>query len=182
MSRQFAVRQALRAATGGSHARVDAAFSGFDLSDRAGYGRFLGAQAAAHLAVEAALEASGVEAVLPDWPRRRRADLLRGDLAALGLPAPPVEALAGFDGPAAVLGAVYVLEGSRLGGALLRRSVPAELPCAFLGASDPAAWRGLLAQLDAQVTSGNDVERATNAALRVFTLFELSGKRFLKAD
>lgn len=182
MARAFPVRQALRAATGGSHTRVDAAFSGFDLGDRQGYGRFLSAQAAAHIAVETALEQSGIASVLADWPGRRRADLLRSDLAALGLSVPPLDDLPGFDGTPAMLGAVYVLEGSRLGGALLRRSVPADLPVTFLGASDPAAWRRLLALLDEQVETDDDVERATNAALRVFTLFELSGTRFLKAD
>jgi heme oxygenase len=182
MARQFNVRQALRTATGGSHERVDAAFSGFDLADRRSYGRFLTAQAAAHIAVEAALERDGVATVLLDWPARRRADLLREDLAALGLPVPPAVAQPAFEGAAAMLGAVYVLEGSRLGGALLRRSVPDDLPRAFLGAGDPAAWRRLLEILDERIREDEDVARATNAALRVFSLFEQSGKQFLKAE
>lgn len=182
MAQQFTVRQALRTATGGSHERVDAAFSGFDLTDRLSYARFLSAQAAAHVPVETALEESGVENVLPDWPGRRRADLLRTDLAALGRSLPRADALPAFDTAAEILGAVYVLEGSRLGGALLRRSVPADLPCSFLGASDSAAWRRLLEVLDLQVRDAGDIDRATNGALRVFSLFEQSGKQFLKAE
>ncbi|MDO9489772.1 MAG: biliverdin-producing heme oxygenase [Sphingomonadaceae bacterium] len=182
MAQQFTVRQALRTATGDSHERVDAAFSGFDLSDHTSYGRFLSAQAAAHIPVEAALEQSGIASVLPDWPSRQRADLLRADLAALGLSPPAAGALPAFDTAAEMLGAVYVLEGSRLGGALLRRSVPADLPCSFLGAGDSAAWRRLLEVLDLQVRDVGDIDRATNGALRVFSLFEQSGKQFLKAE
>ena len=166
------VRQALRSATADWHDRVDRAFSRFDLGDRASYGRFLMAQAGAHLAVEAALESGDVASVLADWPARRRSQLIRNDLAALGLSAPRAVAIPGFEGVPALLGAVYVLEGSRLGGALLKRSVPADFPTSFLGAGNAGAWRRLLEALEEKVRTEDETTAATSAACRVFTLFE----------
>lgn len=165
-------RAALRAATGPLHDRVDAIFSTFNLTTLDGYRRFLTVQARAHLPVEAALTAAGAGAVLPDWSERRRADLLLGDLAALGIQAPEGPSGITFDGAEAVLGGVYVLEGSRLGGTLLRRQVPPELPCAFLDASDPAGWRRLLAILEARLVTAAQREAAITAAATVFTAFE----------
>lgn len=171
-------RQALRAGTAPYHDRVDAIFARTDFTDRAAYGRFLQAQAAAHIAAEDALDAAGASAVLPDWPTRRRAALLRADLAALGLDAPATCESLDLAQDAAILGGVYVLEGSRLGGTLLKRSVPAEFPATFLGAADPPAWRSLLATLDARLRTAEDVRIAIDAAARVFLLFEASGRRF----
>ncbi|HEV7204642.1 MAG TPA: biliverdin-producing heme oxygenase [Jatrophihabitans sp.] len=63
-----------------------------------------------------------------DWPRRRRAEVLRGDVAALGAPldraaAPSPVAVPATDADA--LGWLYVAEGSTLGGAVIsRRIVP----------------------------------------------------------
>lgn len=182
MTSNTSVRSALRSATSDSHDRVDRLFSGTDLTDCGAYARFLMAQAEAHLSVEAALDRSQAASVLPDWPQRQRAALLRADLAELGQAPPPVIEVAPFDTPAAVLGAVYVLEGSRLGGRLLQRSVSPDLPTRFLGASDPAGWRTLLATLDERLQG--DVERqiAVTAASDVFRLFEASGQRHLKAE
>ncbi|WP_234419215.1 biliverdin-producing heme oxygenase [Sphingomonas sp. EC-HK361] len=184
MSRQSA-RSALRHATSADHERVDAAFSRFDLASRDGYGAFLVAQAAAHLPVEAALDAAGVARVLPDWPQRRRGDRLRADLAAMGLEPAAAEPAAGaciqalsaaLADEAGMLGAVYVLEGSRLGGVLLRRSVPDGLPVTFLEAGDSAAWRTLLVTLDERLCSEQDINLAVSAAARVFAVFEASGR------
>lgn len=172
---------ALRSATADQHDRVDALFSRADLTARGGYAQFLAAQADAHLAVEDALDRSDAAAVLPDWPERRRAALLRADLAELGEAPPPLAQVALFDTPAAVLGAVYVLEGSRLGGRLLQRSVPADLPTRFLGASNPAAWRALLTLLDERLTDDHERRAAIQAATNVFQLFQDSGQRHLKA-
>ena len=48
----------LREATRGPHERLDALFAGFDLATPDGYARFIGAQAGAMIAVEAALSGS----------------------------------------------------------------------------------------------------------------------------
>lgn len=176
------VRTILRAATGGHHDRVDALFSRADLTTRAGYGRFLQAQAAAHLPVERALDAAGAGKVLADWSQRERAALLRADLAALDLPVADGDTGPRYDNPAAILGGVYVLEGSRLGGTLLKRSVAEGLPTAFLGAADSAAWRGLLAHLDTALDSGDKRDAAIAAAQQTFKMFEAAGRQYFEGD
>lgn len=172
-------RTALRTATAAYHERVDSAFSNATLSDRASYGLFLQAQAAAHLPVEDALALGGIAAIVPDWDARRRSQPLRDDLAALNLDVPPPAGSLALDSDAALLGALYVLEGSRLGGTLLKRSVAPDLPTRFLGGMDSAAWRDLLALLDERLDTEAERRAAIAAACDVFTLFETSGHRHL---
>lgn len=174
-------RTMLRTATAAHHDRVDAVFSRADLTDRDGYGRFMLAQAAAHLPVERALTAAGAADVLADWAERRRAPLILADLAALGLTPPDSldsDVTLTFDTPTGILGGIYVLEGSRLGGTLLKRSVPQGFPTAFLGAGDSAMWRRLLAALDAQLDSDAKRQDAVAAAARVFDNFERAGMAY----
>lgn len=170
---------------------MDALFSDLRLSDRADYGRFLLAQAGAFLPCEAALDEAGAAKVLPDWPSRRRSDALRADLAALGLEAPEQGGGPGFAGPAAILGGIYVLEGSRLGGAMLARSVPLDFPRHFLAGSSPGggssgggssgAWRNLIQLLDDRIRTEEEIQDAVDAARKVFGLFERSGHAKIKA-
>jgi heme oxygenase len=135
----------LRARTAPAHDVVDAAFGAHDLTDRASYAAFLCAHARALPAAEAVL---ATHADLPAW--RRRTDLLAADLGDLGeaFPAPLPFALPGR--PGAAWGALYVIEGSRLGGLLLARGVADALPDRYLGAKHlPGEWRTLLAAIDA---------------------------------
>jgi heme oxygenase len=174
-------RMSLRDATSQHHQRVDAAFSSVTLSDRESYARFLLAQAAAHIPAEHALERGGIAAVIPDWPTRRRSAALEADLAEVGESIPrPIGDLV-LDGEAALLGALYVLEGSRLGGTVLKRALPAGFPARFLGGVDSAAWRSLLERLDARLHDDADLQRAITAAGDVFALFETAGRRYLEA-
>lgn len=172
-------RMALRTATAARHDAVDAIFSRANLADRAGYARFLMAQAGAHIAVEDALDVAGAGGIVPDWDSRRRGDAVRADLAALAVDAPAATARIDLDGPAAVFGAAYVLEGSRLGGAMLARAVPEGFPRAFLRPGAPGAWRRFVAELDRVVATPADIERATEAAHRAFSMFEQSGRHHL---
>lgn len=175
-------RAALRAGTAAEHVRVDALFGAFDLSDPDDYRRFLGAQAAAFLPIEAAIDAAGASPRLGDWRERRRSASLLHDLAALGLAVPAPVTPPRLDGEAAALGAIYVLEGSRLGGALLRRAVPREFPQAFLNAPQPpGAWRKLLETLDDCLYETASVEAAVGAARRTFQCFEAGGQRVLES-
>jgi heme oxygenase len=87
----------LRDATASWHERVDALFSNTDLADPRQYGGFLLAQAAAHLAVEQALDRANVAEIVSDWPERRRGNLIRLDLATLGEQMPVLEVLACAD-------------------------------------------------------------------------------------
>jgi heme oxygenase len=168
--------QALRRATADAHATVDGLFSHVDLASASGYRAFLAAQATAHLPVEAALDAAGAERVFADWPQRRRAALLRADLEELGGAIEPGPAPLLTDA-AEIAGAAYVIEGSRLGGVLLRRSVGADLPTRFLSApAEPGAWRALLLRLDEVLADDASLQRATAAAQRVFGLFADAGQ------
>lgn len=161
--------QSLRAATASDHDRVDATFGGFALGDAAGYRRFLLAHGRALPAVEAALAAAAH--ALPAW--RPRTAALADDLAALGEAMPPPLDF-GVANEAESWGALYVIEGSRLGGQLLARSVPAGLPAAYLSARHLSGeWRALLAALDARAAAEGDDWRtaATAGARATFALY-----------
>jgi len=156
-------RQALRNATMASHDRVDDLFTHFSLADRASYIRFLKAHARALAPLEAIAR-----------PAAPRLPLLAEDLAALGesLPAPvdvPDEAGEGFR-----WGALYALEGSRLGGAMLARRVAADLPRAYLSAvHEKGGWVAFQQQLDVQAEQGGKswIDGAVQGAQAAFALF-----------
>lgn len=159
-------------ATREAHERVDRLFAPLKLDAAEGYATFLEAQAAAFVTVEAALDAAGAGDVLKDWPQRRRASELLGDLAQLKRAAPASRAGPVFEGEAQILGAVYVLEGSRLGGTLMKRKVPEGWPTAFLSSADPSLWRALTGHIDARLIAPSDLQAAIDAATAVFAVFE----------
>ncbi|MBC3943268.1 biliverdin-producing heme oxygenase [Sphingomonas albertensis] len=157
----------LRAATASDHDAVDAGFGRYDLSDADGYRAFLIAHARALPAVEAWLEG------IPDLAAvRSRSEALAADLAALGeeMPAPMAFDLAPSE--AAGWGAMYVVEGSRLGGIMLSRSVPDDMPSAYLGAKHLSGeWRALLAAIDRQPADEAWVADAVAGAKAAFALY-----------
>lgn len=162
----------LRVATRAAHDRVDSRLSGFDLGDRADYTRFLTIQAAAFFPIEQALDQAGMETIVPDWQARRRSHLLQADLEALDIAVPNLMTPPPFADSNDRLGGLYVLEGSRLGGAMLSRSVGSELPRRFLGAAPPeGAWRGLIALLEQHLGSDVQRERAGRSANLTFDCF-----------
>lgn len=165
-------RWALRDATRDEHDRVDAAFLAHDLSTMDGYGRFLGAQSRAFIAIERAAEAAGAAELIEDWADRRRADLLLEDLAELGVDLPAPVAPPVLETEAEILGAVYVLEGSRLGGAVLFRTAPYDAPRRFLEPEGVGPrWRSLVALLDARLTADDQIADAVRSARSVFNCF-----------
>jgi heme oxygenase (biliverdin-IX-beta and delta-forming) len=176
--------KALRAATAEAHERVDAAFAGFDLTDRESYARFLQAHAEVVLPLEAAVPG---ERLTPDWEERKRGALLGEDLAFLrdtdvaSPPAPsPAASDMAWDLPA-LAGTLYVLEGSRLGGKFLARQVPAGLPRAYLASDQPSEkWRNLLDRIDTILYDEPALQSALTAAHRVFAAFERSAIRWTK--
>lgn len=177
----MSARAALRSGTRAEHDRVDRLFAALDLSVPRDYRLFLLAQAAAFLPVEAALERAGVAAMVPDWPDRRRSQLLRDDLAALDAPLPAPEWPPELDGGPAVLGALYVIEGSRLGGAMLRRDIAPAMPQSFIANRQaPGAWRKLLETLDHSLYETASLALALSAARAVFGCFETGGRRILE--
>jgi heme oxygenase (biliverdin-IX-beta and delta-forming) len=171
-------RAALRAGTAADHERLDALFGGFRLDDPQDYRAFLKAHAMALTAIEQALDAADFAEALDDWPGRRRGDAIAADLAALGEAPPAPLSAPSLDTAAAQWGAAYVVEGSRLGGALLARSVPENLPKSYLGlVQPPGNWRKFLEKLDKALPLPQDIALATESARATFGLFEEAGLR-----
>lgn len=178
----MSVRFALRELTRDAHDRVDALFSRFDLADRVQYGAFLSVQAAAFLPVEAALDAAGAAELLADWPERLRGDALRADLAALGRPPPDRIAPPLYSDAPAIWGGMYVLEGSRLGGAMLHKTVSGHLPRRFMAPPpDRTLWPRFIQELERN--NGADVlrQRAGASAIATFACFEYAYDKGIKA-
>ncbi|MDF2493225.1 biliverdin-producing heme oxygenase [Sphingomonas sp.] len=157
----------LRSRTAPAHDTVDSAFAAHDFADPAAYRRFLLAHARALPAAEA--RAAQV------WPvLRRRTPLLAADLDALGVNVDlPIETVS--TSVAAAWGALYVVEGSRLGGGLLARRVAAGMPHAYLSAvHEPGEWRAIRTAIDQAAAGRNDEwhEAMITGALQTFELYE----------
>ncbi|GJE44310.1 biliverdin-producing heme oxygenase [Methylobacterium soli] len=171
----MSLHQRLRAATAAAHENLErsldwearvATLDGY----RVLLARFRGFHAVYEPAIGAAL---GDEAFFA--PRRRLARL-DADLRHLGatsdpdaLPGPPAPALAD---PASAIGALYVLEGSTLGGQMIGRRIAAlhgfdaETGCGYYlahGRRTGAMWAAFRARLDA-LAEGPDAEAAAIAA------------------
>lgn len=158
------VRQALREATMANHRRVDDLFSHFSLDTAAGYGAFLKAHARAVAPLEAVAR-----------PESLRMPMLVQDLTALGEALPDPLPMSDQGGEAFRWGALYALEGSRLGGAMLERRVAPGLPRAYLSAvHGRGGWLAFQQSLDAAAQDGGDqwVDGAIQGAEAAFSLFE----------
>ncbi|MDE1149767.1 MAG: biliverdin-producing heme oxygenase [Azospirillaceae bacterium] len=183
------LRVALRTATAACHAELDGLFSNLDMGRAPDYAAFLKAQHPALRAVELSLEAAGVEALLPDWPQRRRRHALERDLADLDAAARistvMVEAPT-ITGRAEMLGHLYVIEGSRLGGEVLLRRV--------LAANDPRLavatrflahgrgrrlWQGFLTVLEAPQADEVFRTRLIGSAVAAFGLFQKAAEQVI---
>lgn len=147
------LRQRLKRFGADLHPQVDEAFSALALQTPQGYRRFLLAHAAALFGLEQRLERNAIQRLLSDWPQRRRTPALLADLRALGCDLGSAPATAGEASPGWCWGAVYVLEGSRLGAQLLARDLQRAQPGAPMHylSHGPAAtlWPSFLQQLEA---------------------------------
>ena len=145
-----------------------------------GYSRFTLVQYRFHRDLAALYDEPALQALLPGLAERRRLPLIAADLADLGLDLPADEGPAVFaagaiDVPTA-LGWLYVVEGSNMGAALLRKEA------AKLGLSDdrgarylapapegPAAhWRAFTAALDAIELDATQDARVIRGAQEAF--------------
>ena len=124
------LRQRLKHFGADLHKQVDEAFSAFPLETRQGYGDFLRAHGRAILSLERTLENNGVEALIDDWPQRRRSEAVLADLRALGIAVEAPRGMPPIAGAGWCWGALYVLEGSRLGARLLLQRLQAAQPAA----------------------------------------------------
>ncbi len=154
----------LRSVTRADHDKVDAAYGRFALDTPEGYRGFLTAHARILPLAERLIDPA---ALLDDWHGRTAA--LLSDLQAMGGEVPTDLAFTLPEGEGARWGALYVIEGSRLGGAVLARSIPEGLPAAYLGARHPSgAWRKLLEMLDVAVAGAEAREAAERGAKAMF--------------
>jgi heme oxygenase len=174
----LSARAYLRAITRDAHDRVDAGFSAFDLTSIEFYADFLVAQAAAFLPVEAALDRAGAAELLPDWQQRRRSDALKSDIAALGRSLPDPIQPPFYADAAAVWGGLYVLEGSRLGGAMLNKVAGPAFPRSFLAPpAEKGLWRQFVVAVERNLYDRVGLERAGQSAIHTFACFEKSVAR-----
>jgi heme oxygenase len=163
----------LRASTRADHEQVDALFGSFDLGAAPSYGMMLRAHARALLPAEDWMANGAV----PLWEPRGAA--LKADLDALGLAVPDAEPLHWPADDAAYWGTAYVLEGSRLGGAMIARGLAADMPRAYLGqVHAPGHWRAFLGALDERAGTNGAMWRAdaVAAAQRAFETFALAAR------
>ncbi len=145
-------------------------FGACDFGTEQGYGAFLRAQAVAWETLRPLLDAGSTA----------RADALRRDLQALDIEAP--RPLADVELPSALtIGHRYVLEGSRLGSAVLLRQLQARSPDladragAYLAESgDTSEWKRLSTSLQMADDGYVNDEAIIEDALFVFGLFERS--------
>lgn len=158
----------LRARTAGDHARVDALFSTYDLGSRREYGSFLRAHARALPAAEGVVSGADVPAY------GVRTTLLHADLHKMGEAVPDKLDFAIPDRGASAWGVLYVIEGSRIGGALLARRVPADMPKAYLSSRhERGEWRAFGEALNAEARDHDDtwLDSAVAAAKACFDLY-----------
>jgi heme oxygenase len=185
----------LRLATRADHQRAESALVLGDwTSSRTAYGALLTVLRSFHAPAEARLR-SGEEwhRLTPpvDVRSRERAHLLSADLEQLGLPVPGPAAHAhqGAEPLSTGLGWLYVVEGSRLGGAIIARHARAALgealPVSFFsgdGRAPGVQWRQLQLSLDAfgevaGATRRAEVVSAAGLAFASFASCLMSGAR-----
>jgi heme oxygenase len=172
------LRALLREKTAAAHACLDLSIQTVELRSAPQYCHFLEAHAEALLPLEATLVQSGVRRLFPDWDERVRSQALLEDIARLGGVVRPFEELEPLD-DAGMLGAMYVLEGSRLGAAVLLDIVlqsPDPIVRNATGYLSHGAqkrlWPSFLAILERCGTTLNDVNATVDAARHAFAIFE----------
>ena len=170
-------RTVLRARTIDLHLRAEEVLGTETCATLFGYAAMLQSNLAVTETVHRA-----TEPLLPPHMREGLAvDALRLREDLVGLDARPYgdEAHLQLDEPAGAMGALYVLEGARLGGKLLARRVEAEFGltaehgATYLngdGADTGRRWRQFLAALEERLASPDDLARAVAAARATFWL------------
>ncbi len=175
------LRQSLRAATAEVHARLHrhAGFASIQNGtiDLVAYRQLLIRLYGFHVSFEAVM---GISSERSAW--------LQDDLAAVSIGGQPTPAkiprctaLAGFDTPAGRLGALYVVEGSTLGGRHLARQLDHLLGSTgsagrrfFLGRGidTTTAWNAFLARMTSSTRTPAARRQTVAAAVRTFSIFQ----------
>ena len=163
------VRAFLAAETHDLHSALDRFASRFNLATQAGLEDFLRFMWIGCSKVEDGLDTAGAQRLLPEWPRRRRSDMLARDL---GETNETVPVAVDFASDGEVWGGLYVLEGSRLGGRVLARSTPLSGQSAFLSDSDERSfWPQFLKRLQSADLGTNARADMACGARKAFAAF-----------
>lgn len=169
------LRQLLRTATAPAHQQLDDAVShDLDFGPES-YVRFLRGLARGIAPIEDALERRCIDTIVPDWPERRRTEALKQDLAEFGETMPAAPALISLAGLPEAIGALYVLEGSRLGSQLLLKQALASDSTIVRSATRHLAhgqgqkfWPSFVSILDASTDAQNSPDRVVSGANQAF--------------
>lgn len=163
----------LREATAASHETLDGAFGSLDLRLRSDYVRFLSGHAIGMTPLYASFRSFVTDELgmaCPDFPA-----MLQSDLAGLGVDVAELPAIA----PASELtaqGSGYVIAGSRLGLAMIRKAGywgrDHALPSAYMeDDAGLAIWKATAAHLKRTVTDEPEAHRQSMAAVAAFETF-----------
>jgi heme oxygenase (biliverdin-IX-beta and delta-forming) len=168
------LHRSLRTASQRDHELIDRVMSNIEMGDAQGYGAFL------------SIHCQSLHLLEPHWREEDRADLagmaecLGRDLLELGVPSAAARAAAPARlPPACGLGIAYVIRGSRLGSAILRRKVPAHFAQSYLDFVPLLSWNGFLRQLDRFATDSTSIDRADvlRGASLAFAIFQRQADR-----
>ncbi len=174
-------RTRLRSATDQAHRRLDELVDQASFfNNRLSYARYLLATLHARSPIECALTDSGVGAMFDIWTDRCIAAALRADIADVTGAAPAEPSVSHVALSAArVIGSLYVLEGSALGGRQLAvRAHVLGMSPAFgarhfaLQTAIPKSWSAFLRVLEATPLDAAEEDDCVAAALGVFAAFE----------
>lgn len=170
----------IREATCHSHSRLDIALAKLDLAFPVYYEGFLRSQAEALLPLEAALEAAGIETTLPDWTQRIRTPALQHDLDTLNITFHPQPA-PDFASVAEMLGAVYVLEASRMSARVMLARLAEHPDSEAMNATaylrhgfGKRFWPSFLTVLEAHPAAQTDLAGIVKGAQTAFAMFEMA--------
>jgi heme oxygenase (biliverdin-IX-beta and delta-forming) len=160
------VHRELRAATRNDHALIDRMLLKFDLRRAENYRVFLNIHFAALLTLRIDWRPQDSE----DFEQMLRS--LQADLETLGIPSTtmPIPA-SGRANPGSGLGIAYVIRGSRLGAAFLRRGVVGTLSTSYLDFVPALSWAEFLGQLESIADDPNGTDEAIRAARCAFNAF-----------
>jgi len=159
------VHQALRAATRDDHASIDRMLLSFDLSKAEDYRIFLSIHAAALVTIQTDWRLQDSD----DFERMLRC--VRADLKTLGCAVTTPPSSPRPSSLAKGLGIAYVVRGSRLGAAVLRRGVVGNLPTSYLDFVPSLSWALFLTELEPLADDPNGKDEAIGAARGIFNTF-----------
>lgn len=166
------VHRMLRSGTRSDHALIDGMLVAFDLTKARDYELFL------------SIHAESLQALAGVWRDEDGEDframlgLLKSDLAILGSSTSASCTHACITASrGAGLGVAYVLRGSRLGAAFLRRSVPAAMPTSYLDFAPTLSWSDFLDQLEILAGDPAGGQAAMVAARNTFAVFLCAANR-----